>query len=198
MFSQRDEEKIITEFFGNLVGNFLDVGSYDGITFSNTHELWRRGWRGVLVEPCPYAVTQSVALYKGSDRIDIVNAAVGSTRALLPFRFTNDAVSSFDDMHIQKWSGSGILFETLHVAPITFDVLFQKFPPPYLFINIDCEAWSENLSMLLASQYAAQQLGLEMICVEVDRGGKELDQVLKEKWGFRRIHTTCENAIYTK
>ena len=51
MFSQYNEEQIITEFFGNYVGTFLDVGAYDGISDSNTHALSLKGWKGVYIEP---------------------------------------------------------------------------------------------------------------------------------------------------
>ena len=53
MFSQRDEEQVILDHFGDRVGTFLDVGAYDGITFSNTHALALKGWSGVCVEASP-------------------------------------------------------------------------------------------------------------------------------------------------
>lgn len=38
---------------GETVGRFLDVGSWDPITFSNTRALFELGWSGVMIEPAP-------------------------------------------------------------------------------------------------------------------------------------------------
>lgn len=50
--SQYNENEIIAEFFKDVeTGTFLDVGAFDGIKDSNTHELSESGWRGVYIEP---------------------------------------------------------------------------------------------------------------------------------------------------
>ena len=36
MYSQRDEELHILGYFGDKVGRFIDIGAYDGKSFSNT------------------------------------------------------------------------------------------------------------------------------------------------------------------
>ena len=36
-----------------LDGVFVEVGAFDGYTFSNTWGLAQRGWRGIYVEPIP-------------------------------------------------------------------------------------------------------------------------------------------------
>ncbi len=49
-FSQCGEdvvlEKIWTEKFGSDPGFYVDVGAFHPITYSNTHLLYRKGWRG--------------------------------------------------------------------------------------------------------------------------------------------------------
>lgn len=50
--TQENEQEIIDKlFFGTLSGFYVDVGVYDPIEGNNTYSLYRRGWRGVLVEP---------------------------------------------------------------------------------------------------------------------------------------------------
>jgi len=53
MYSQNNEEQIILNYLGDSTGHFLDIGAFDGITFSNTYELVKRGWTGVMVEASP-------------------------------------------------------------------------------------------------------------------------------------------------
>mgnify|MGYP000961084393 CR=1 FL=1 len=53
MYSQNNEEEVILKYLGDSTGTFLDIGAFDGITFSNTYELVKRGWKGVMVEASP-------------------------------------------------------------------------------------------------------------------------------------------------
>lgn len=54
-YSQNGEQEAILKIFGESEGRFLDIGAYDGKTFSNTLALIERGWSGVLIEPSPNA-----------------------------------------------------------------------------------------------------------------------------------------------
>ena len=53
--SQLSQDKIVDEYLGGKrSGVFVDVGAYDGVTFSNTLMLERdRDWTGVCIEPLP-------------------------------------------------------------------------------------------------------------------------------------------------
>jgi FkbM family methyltransferase len=57
-------------------GFFVEVGAYDGISFSNTSCLAARGWSGVLVEPIPQFAQACRERYKSNDRIEVVESAV--------------------------------------------------------------------------------------------------------------------------
>jgi hypothetical protein len=53
--SQLGQDKIVDEYLGGKGnGVFVDIGAYDGVTFSNTLMLEReRGWTGICIEPLP-------------------------------------------------------------------------------------------------------------------------------------------------
>ena len=53
--SQLGQDKIVDEYFrGKRHGVFVDIGAYDGLTFSNTLMLEReRDWTGICIEPLP-------------------------------------------------------------------------------------------------------------------------------------------------
>jgi len=54
-FSQNGQDEFFLEelFVGQDSGFFVDIGANDGVTFSNTYALERKGWRGLCVEPHP-------------------------------------------------------------------------------------------------------------------------------------------------
>jgi hypothetical protein len=53
--SQLGQDKIVDEYLHQKRnGVFVDIGAYDGVTFSNTLMLEReRGWTGICIEPLP-------------------------------------------------------------------------------------------------------------------------------------------------
>ncbi len=50
MREKRNEEQVILDYFGNKIGNLLDIGANDGITLSNSRKLIELGWSGDLIE----------------------------------------------------------------------------------------------------------------------------------------------------
>src|SRR6266849_5987581 len=65
-------------FFGRRNdGRFVEVGAYDGYSFSNTSCLAAVGWSGLYVEAVPRFAEECRTRYAGNDRIAVVNAAVG-------------------------------------------------------------------------------------------------------------------------
>lgn len=47
-------DKIYADYFGeDYIGSFVEVGAFDGMTYSNTWHLANNGWRGVYIEAHP-------------------------------------------------------------------------------------------------------------------------------------------------
>jgi FkbM family methyltransferase len=59
-------------------GLFVEVGAYDGISFSNSSCLADVGWTGILIEPIPEFARACRDRYRGNGRIQVVEAAVGA------------------------------------------------------------------------------------------------------------------------
>lgn len=53
--SQYEEDRIIAELLPNG-HSYLDIGANDPCEASNTMQLYKRGWRGVLIEPLPWMI----------------------------------------------------------------------------------------------------------------------------------------------
>lgn len=69
---------IYEQVFGQTrSGLFVEVGAFDGYSYSNTSCLAEVGWRGVYVEPVPAFADACRARYQGNDRIRVITAAVG-------------------------------------------------------------------------------------------------------------------------
>lgn len=198
MYSQRDEELHILQWFSvkGEKGKLLDVGAYDGKTFSNTRQLLLNGWRGILVEPSPSVTPALHGLYDGNENVEILELAIGEQAGTFPFQDSNgDAVSSFDNAHVALWRDkAGIPFTEIPMTVITWEDLFGRVGRDFKFINLDAEGWSLDLLDILPIETLSL---LEMIIVEFDH---EVERVKKrlEPFGFSLHHQTAENLIMVR
>ena len=180
MPSQYGEHTAILEHFKGKVGRFLDVGAFDGCTFSNTRYLAELGWSGVCVEPSPIAFRWLMQNYHGNAHVALVNAAIGESPSLSKFwvnttdTYSADAMSTFEASHRAKFQSHP--FREMWAAIITWDLLLAGHPGPFDFVNIDVEGMNERV-------LAAMPLRPQMVCVEADPIGS----VNTMKWDLAKL-----------
>lgn len=107
-------------------GLFVEVGAFDGITFSNSSCLAQAGWSGMLIEPIPQFAERCRRRYRGNERIQIVEAAVGAENSTVeisvggPFTSTSDQVTR--RYASLEWSKAWVVGSTtLSVRQLTLD-----------------------------------------------------------------------------
>lgn len=62
-------------------GLFIEVGAYDGISYSNSSCLAEVGWKGILIEPVPQFAQACRNRYHDNERIQVIETAIGSTNS---------------------------------------------------------------------------------------------------------------------
>lgn len=196
MYSQNDEEKYIIEFFKGQSGCFLDIGAWNGKTFSNTHQLALQGWYGVCIEPSPSVTDSLEQLYWGNNKIKILKVGVGIKRGILPFYdFDGDAIGTFDRKHAELWrERANTKWKEIEVEVIAVNDLFIRMGYDFSFINIDAEGWS---FLILQRLPFIRLTKLRMICVEFDHHRKEILDFVGN-YGFKLLHQTAENLLLVK
>jgi FkbM family methyltransferase len=94
-YSQDGEDMILRRLFeGQKSGFYVDVGAHHPYRFSNTCYFYRRGWRGINIDPNPDAIKAF-----RRDRPSDVNVCVGvsDTAGVLSFHLFNEpALNTFD------------------------------------------------------------------------------------------------------
>jgi FkbM family methyltransferase len=193
MYSQNNEEQVILDYFDD-VGTFLDIGAYDGKTFSNTHQLALNGWKGVCVEPSSGPFSRLVELYRDNKDIELVNCAViddySDPRSLIPFYESGgDAISSTEEMHTAKWSA--VDFRTVYVMPVPMARIERMFGNNFDFINIDVEG--KNVEILEGFKGILENA--KLICIEHDSKFAQIQKVM-DVYDLSEIHRNGENVIY--
>lgn len=100
-FSQSGEDMIVRgEFEDGYKGVYVDVGAYHPKLFSNTYYFYRRGWKGVVVDPS----LEMIEKHKQIRPLDIqVNVGVGKKEKVMEyFVMDKGATNTFDENEMKK------------------------------------------------------------------------------------------------
>jgi FkbM family methyltransferase len=194
-YSQNNEQSYILNYFSETTkGKFIDIGAYDGITFSNVRALAEKGWSGVCYEADINIFHKLKENYKGFENVLCVHCAVHTFNGNIVFYGSNgDAVGTTSEKHIEKWKSS-VTFENATVVRC-FDVnelLDQDKDAD--FLNIDVEGVNIELFNHITDLNLSR---FNMICVEHDGHHTQINNRLKSL-GFTEIMLNGENGIYAK
>lgn len=188
MYSQGQEESIILQHVAEH-GTFLDIGAYDGRTFSNTLKLAEMGWRGACVEASPSAFCRLAKEHASRPQIRLVQAAISlDTDGLRPFSWTEDAVSTIDNKHRARWAAVAN-YRDIVVAAVTPAELARGVGVTFDFINVDVEGFS----VALAAKMLRAGFEATLWCIEADA---ELQGF--GVWGLDLVARTRENVFLKK
>lgn len=211
MYSQNEEEKVITDFFNQKDPsscNFIDIGANDGKTFSNTRKLAELGWKGVLVDASPRAFARLKELYRGKHGYYTYNLALTSYDGRIKLN-ESDNLCSNDDIglvstivadEMQRFS-SITKYKQVDVACFTWSTFYGAIPgkKKFEFISIDIE----GAELFVLPEMDLNEMGTELICLEWN--GKQdirnqYESILKElNFGsVKCIHVNGENVIYAR
>ena len=172
-YSQDGEDMMLRAFMEieypkNYKGFYVDIGAHHPYRFSNTVYFYKKGWRGINVEPTPTLIKKFYSLRKRDINI---NAAVGiSDKPLVFYCFNEPALNSFDrelsisrendrykiieqvEVPLEKLSsildknvpkGTEITFMTIDVEGLDFEILesndWQKYNPKFILIEDDID-----------------------------------------------------------
>lgn len=201
MYSQNDEERYILEAVdvypkGRLSipapGVFLDIGAYDGKTFSNTAALVARGWSGVLVEPSMHAFHALRQRYAGNPRLTLVHAAVGMESRIVKFWESRDAVSTTSEKHRELWKDAGAYEEPYYIAQIGLGHLLDN---PHLHnidvLSIDTEGTSGSLFL----EWPSAGPWPKVVIVEYDLSEEPLTAHANQN-GYKLAYKSNENLVF--
>lgn len=148
-FSQHGQDRFVYEtFFKDRAGAgiFVDIGAYDGATYSNTLLFERLGWRGVCVEPLPGAFEK----LKASRSAACVKCAVGDRAGHATFvevempgpyeLMYSGLEANFDERHARLIREHGRNRKTYEVAVRTLhEILVEHAIDRVDYLSIDTE-----------------------------------------------------------
>lgn len=144
MPSQNGEDLVLWRFFeGKRDGFFVEIGAFDGVSFSNTYFFEAVGWSGILVEAVPEMIA-AARQHRPFSRC--VHAVVGSAVGRSRFHVVNGpggvatlSFSEADELHRDRVRKEGGSIREIQVPLQTLDAILGEVDAPIDFISIDVE-----------------------------------------------------------
>lgn len=142
-WSQEGEDILLSRLFeGKEQGFYVDVGAHHPRRFSNTQYFYRRGWRGINIEPNPEAA-KAFRIERPGD-INLQTAISDMPGKLTYYVFDEPALNTFDAVLAQsrlKETSYRLLRET-EIPVVRLDALLDLHLPAGTsidFMSIDVE-----------------------------------------------------------
>jgi FkbM family methyltransferase len=134
-FSQFGEDLFLRRHFDGLADSFyVDVGALHPFQFSNTFLLYKRGWRGINIEPSP----DGAAAFRRYRPRDInLDVAISSSGGDVRFRLAGP-FAGIDDEHLASRSvpAESIVVPTRTLASVLDE---HAADTPIDLLDVDCE-----------------------------------------------------------
>lgn len=124
-------------------GTFVEVGAYDGESFSNTSCLADAGWTGVYVEPAHAYYLQCKARHQYNN-VNVLNCSVGIEEKEIDL-FVGAALSTTLEAQVQRYSeiswSRGVAFHKSTCRQVRLETILTdcKISPDFELLVVDVE-----------------------------------------------------------
>lgn len=203
--SQNDEAEFLLNYFGSYKGTILDVGSNDGISYSNSYDLIRAGWKAQCLEPGAVC-TDLINLYRDNANVFIHNYGIGErdevvrfweSGAHIPYGEDRGLVSTTIASETDRWRKAGVEFIETSIKLVTFKTFWDNIGNvPLDAISIDVEGQDAQV----LKQIDLDEVGCKCLIIEWN-GNPDLWNLFNDycdSFGIGLKVQNNENLIYTR
>jgi FkbM family methyltransferase len=201
MPSQHGEDLWLWNYFQKKDhGFFVEVGAYDGVTFSNTYFLEATGWHGILIEPNPenYELCCKRRPHSICIRAAVSNARESETiLSLVKGDNGVDALSftQVSEKHLARVAKNGAKIMEIKVPALKLSRILEDVKEQIDLISIDVEGAELNvLESLDFVRHAPSVFIIEDNSLGRD---KDVERFLLEK-GYKARVRLGANVLFTK
>ena len=165
-YGQWAEDLLIAGLAPEKDGVYVDVGAFHPMHYSNTYLLYKRGWRGVAVDPNGSAETL-FRLHRPRDTF--VRAGVGKTHETKPYYvFNHQSCNTFSTEHRDRMLARPfmklIATESVELKPLSHIIEAVLPGTPVDVLNVDVEGM--NLEVIETLDWS--KIVPRVICIEDD------------------------------
>lgn len=149
-FSQDGEDMLLRAFYEGkkkYKGYYVDVGAHHPYRFSNTAYFYRKGWKGINIEPTPCLIKAFTRLRKRDINLNIGISNINSKITF--YEFNEPALNSFDrELSVSRENDKYKIISQKDIEVFTLKEVLDKYLPlgqTIDFFTIDVEGLDINV-----------------------------------------------------
>lgn len=192
-YSQEGEDLVLARMFdGQPAGFYVDVGALHPIRFSNTHLLYRRGWRGINIDATPGSME---AFQKWRPRDVNIECLVSTETGSRPYYVFNEpALNTMSEDLAQQRSAENALYRVvqtmkLRARPLS-DILDEHLPPGQSIDYFTIDVEGADLEVLKSNdwtRYRPKLVIAELLATDLSELGQHEVSKFLAAQGYRPI-----------
>ena len=198
-YSQFGEDAILEKYLKEDKGFYLDIGSGDPVRGSNTYFLYKKGWKGILIDPLTRNIFSSRVIRR---KDKIIQGLVGATNKsypffeMYPYEYSTTNNEIVNDL-INKGRAKLVKKVQLHTYSVSDLRLSIDLDQPSL-LSVDCE----GLDLEVLKTIDLKTIKFRVICAEdfdfnpVSKSSA-INQYLNEN-GYEIVDRAGPSSIYVK
>lgn len=189
--------EIYEKVFGpDFIGSFVEVGAFDGMTYSNTWGLANAGWTGIYIEAHPDFARQCIYNHSINPRIDVIPVACGSRNGEIELTVFGEVSTTV----LSKWNRDWGMNENTPRLLVPMKTLDSLVAHQFDLLVIDVEeAEIEVLRGFTIEKYQPKMVIIELHekqGTNPDQKGWQTPWVDNYMKGYRKIYADSINTIY--
>ena len=146
-YSQEGEDLLLSRIFDKQKNGFyVDIGAHHPYRFSNTMLFYKKGWRGINVDPLP-GVKHLFEKYREED-VTIEKGVSKQKQRITYFQFNEPAYNTFDKELATKRKEKSQLLKKIDIQCLPLSQILNDYPVSDIdFLTIDVEGWELEVLM---------------------------------------------------
>jgi FkbM family methyltransferase len=201
-FAQQGEDLVASSLLGAIgitKPSYMDIGAYDPIRSNNTYLFYRRGGRGLLVEP-NVALTDKLRRKRPGDAVLVAGIGIDDTPEADYYVLSDDQLNTFDKEQVERLTRETTtkLIKVVKMPLININrVMAEHFgstAPDYLSIDIEGLDFAV-LKTLDFARFRPKVICAETLITATLRHNPDTLALMAEK-GYELRGMTHPNALF--
>jgi FkbM family methyltransferase len=136
-FAQEGEDLILARLMRQNNGFFIDVGAHHPTRFSNTYKLYRKGWRGINIDPLPGSMQLFSEIRAEDINLELAITSGDINTTVRYYMFDEPAYNSLDERNIaDAEAGGASLIEEVEVASSSLSSILDDYGDSFSHIEL--------------------------------------------------------------
>jgi FkbM family methyltransferase len=201
-YSQEGEDLVLARILAEMSvgkGFFVDIGAHHPTRFSNTYYFYRRGWRGINVDPLP----GTRRLFARARPRDItIECGVGSVPGVMTYyAFSEPALNTFLESEAERKNRAPYrIVETIQIPVVTLQQILDEHLPANSgidFMTIDAEGFDHEVVVSNDwKKYRPRVVLVELLSTELGQLDNHPTAKLLHEIGYRIIAKTFNTFFF--